>query len=362
MVNSILVVFLILIAANFLYGCCSIEKDTYAVAYGIGFSLCILLVFCMMMIGFGAQDPFDYYTYYKVYTLGADVFEPGYNLISKIACDVGLSFFAFRNILIAISIIMLFVSLNLMHMNCNIAIALYGIVSMTLDFIQIRNFLAFSIVLFSLHWLFENTKKGKIKYLIGVLVASSIHSISLVYLLFLLYDGNEQKKSFHHKILVALFVGMLCMSVLMKVGPISISSISQYLFLFNEQKEAAYTMSSLQWGFLLFWLPEIIFIMISWYIRKKTMEISAKETAVVADSLFWLNICIACLFPLCIVNINFVRIFRNFAIVNYGLLPVLLSLPKDPFWFWNTLLFIINIILLFWIDYGSDMETFLFFF
>ena len=209
----------------------------------------------------------------------------------------------------------------------------------------------------------ENNRVGKIKYIIGVLVAASIHTISFVYLLLLLY-GYEKKRYSRHTILSLIFVGTLIISALMKSRPSIVNSVVGFVFSFNEQKGMAYTLSSLQWGFLLYWLPELIFIFVAFYSKKRTRVNKADdELVVIADRMFWLNICISCSFPLCIININFFRILRNFAIYNYGLFPILQKLPRGKGKNWIILLFFLNVCLLFWLDYGAGIdETFWFFF
>lgn len=364
MVSNIFIIFCALVFINLIYGIYSVKKSIYlrtieSVRVNIGVLLSLILLIYMFWICVNTHDTLDYDTYYRAYYLGRNIFEPGFSLLCNLGVKLGLEFDSFRSIIIAISFLLSFFALKRLNINRNIAFSLYAITSMTLDFIQLRNLFAFAIVLFSLPWLFEsnvNYRFGKIKYLIGVFIAISIHTVSIIYLLCLLY-GHEGKKYRKHKLLSTIFIFTLFGSALMKTSPSLFNLVVRYVFSFNEQKGAAYTLSSLQWGFILFWLPELIFIAISFYIKRRyEKEEGDSKLEATANRFLWINICIACAFPLCIININFFRIFRNFAIINYGLLLLLIGLPKGKHRISFILLFIANIVLLFWLNYSTNIE------
>lgn len=366
MLNVKLIILCFLVAINILYGCLIYDK-TYLKIYkrsriNLGTILIILLVCYILVIGSSTYDKLDYEIYYNAYRYGKDSFEVGFNLLCKIGNEIGLSFDLFRSLLFASSILLMIIGLTKAKLNANVSIAVYSIISMTLDFIQIRNFLAFSIVIYSLQWLFDGTHFGKFKYIIGVVLATSIHTLSVVYLVCFLY-GYKNQIYYRRKIIGYIFICSILFSAIMKINPVIIGLTAKYIFSFNEEKRLAYTATSLNWGFLLYWLPEVIFLIISVFMKRYVKKMKDSELIIMTDRLLWLNICISCLFPLCIININFFRIFRNFAVLNYGILPLLMRIPKAKKEFWLIALYFVNLVLMFWINYGADFEdTFLVFF
>lgn len=73
-------------------------------------------------------------------------------------------------------------------------LSMYMLYSFPIDGLQVRSSLAFGIVLVGLIYLMENNKKSELYYLIATVIASMIHTSSIVYALFLPVNRFSKKR------------------------------------------------------------------------------------------------------------------------------------------------------------------------
>lgn len=130
----------------------------------------------------------------------------------------------------------IFLSIGIMHKALNsLGVALnekvfwgcFMLFPAVVQIVQMKFFLGTAIVFFSYQYLLESTKKGNIKYIIGVLVASLVHSSCLIFVVLIIV--NYIRKSNIRKTAVlttALIILMgLALKVIPKIASVFISSV-----------------------------------------------------------------------------------------------------------------------------------------
>ena len=159
MKKELILVYLFLVVLNYFYGIKrnrmilgyqhQIVSDRYyiqrtKIAHLISIGM---LVFLIVIIAMNTDNP-DYVTYKWMYESGANV-ERGWGLLEKIALTIGLQYDGFKTLIVAISFILTLIGLIKLNINENIIFALYAFYPFAMDAIQLRNFLAASIIVFS---------------------------------------------------------------------------------------------------------------------------------------------------------------------------------------------------------------------
>lgn len=172
-------------------------------------------IFALMWILFGwNSNNGDYEAYEKIYdssflSLVNENYEIGYRLLCVGGNIIGLEFQEFL-IVIAAIILSLWLKFILQH-------AIYpALVSLLffwfffpLDYVLLRNFLAFAIVLQGVASLIKEAKFKYIKFTIFVIIAYTIHSSSVFYLSFLLLAFSEGKELNFFRIFTLTVLGLI---------------------------------------------------------------------------------------------------------------------------------------------------------
>lgn len=128
----------------------------------------------------------DYTMYVDLYGGVSDrEIEPGMNIIMQIFNTAGLSYHAFLAILSAVGLSLVAITITKRSKkNISLIAALYLIFPFVFDAIQIRNFIAMSLIIFGINYLIDRGKWWCLKYVIINIIAISFHSMSAVCLLF----------------------------------------------------------------------------------------------------------------------------------------------------------------------------------
>src|SRR5699024_6560718 len=93
---------------------------------------------------------------------------------------------------------LVFSTINRYSPNIQFVYFFYMLYPLFMDAVQMRNYLAFSLVAFSIRYLIEDFKYKRTKYIIFVLLASTIHITSLMYLLLLLTTLKNRKIIYYY--------------------------------------------------------------------------------------------------------------------------------------------------------------------
>ena len=144
-------------------------------------------------------DNADYQNYANAfknvgYGLENNYFETGFLFLTRLAILVGLNYPAFLAMIATISLLLVASSVFYLTNNRSFVWLLYTIYPFVFDVVQYRNFLAFSIVFFALRFLVDENKKSLLKFVLLVIIATTIHSSSIIYFAFLLVKVKSNKK------------------------------------------------------------------------------------------------------------------------------------------------------------------------
>lgn len=265
---------------------------------------------------FGNNDNPDLINYESIYN-GNDLnIEKGFKFIIQLSKHFNIDFKLFICIISLICLFLIFSTVSKFTTNINYVIALYIIYPFVFDVIQLRNFIAMSIIIFSIRFLFKNDIKNKIYYVICVCLAASIHKLMLVYIIFLFINLKNKNRLIKVMIVFTMFFCALiflngnAISFLNKVMPLS------------EEKYNYYFSNKLRYGFLIYWSFSLLYLLLV-YISRKRVKYNWGSTEKYSDSLrfvdlvFWINVLSVTFFPLYMLNIDFYRLFRNLSILNY---------------------------------------------
>lgn len=208
---------------------------------------------------------------------------------------------------------------------------------MFMDGGQLRNFISTSIVVFSIPFLLEK-KYGVFKYIVGVLVAMSVHFMAIFYLVFAVIriPSGIVKKLIK---LIPVFAAFIFLDI--RYGDFTFGLLfyaSQFMNQGISNKIETYISSRTRFGFL---VPLVIFscfyLAIFFFNRKmKQEECHVRMRGVTFASGFKItisdyvsnnydfyklvekiNTISLCFLPLCIFNLTFYRLFRNVCLLNW---------------------------------------------
>ncbi len=220
-----------------------------------------------------------------------------------------MSFYLFRLILSVICILLIDSAFRYLDGNRHFGMVLYMGYPFFMDAIQIRNFVAISIVLYSLRYLVSTDKMDTLKYIVLVLVACSFHAVSMLFLLFLIYQLKNKK--IVNKLLF--FIGCVLFFVTYRYGNFVYSFFIHILF---TERGLGYitTRTGISWaGVSLLYITNLIILMCLNTVSKKKSD---DDGMIVIDYLWKSNCCLMIFLPLCLININYYRIFRNIYTLN----------------------------------------------
>lgn len=321
-------VYINLILINMTYGIYSIKKNknihfcfgkSLKFHISLGDLLAIWLICFLIIIASNTTNIPDYLTYKLIYESSSHNIESGYQVLQTLAHTAGLNFETFRFCILLLSFVLMFVGLKKLRIGVNIPFSIYAIYPFTMDVIQYRNMLAISIIIFSVHYLMKPSRGNSIRYIVGVLIAVSVHVLSIVYLLLLIANYKSEKRT-RRQLIIGLFVASIILAVAMKLSGGISTLIINYMFFINSDKAMAYSRGIINWGFLYFWIMHLGFIASSYFLKDYVSEDLGEnlvDNHPLPKYFIWINLAISCTFPLCLVNINFYRIYRNLLLFNY---------------------------------------------
>lgn len=152
----------------------------------IFFALLVLLVM-WVLYGWnywnGDRDGYELY-YYTRDSLSGWGGEFGYGYLNILANKEGLPYQGFQILISLLTLFLMFRYIVKRTSSPLISIVLYAVCFFTLDFVLMRNFLAFAIFLQGMICLLEGKPFGRTKYVLLVMLAATVHQSSLVFLVF----------------------------------------------------------------------------------------------------------------------------------------------------------------------------------
>lgn len=321
--------YICLVLTNFLYGVwrnkrgreISLKAGKSYFDFGNMLALA-LMIFLAVLIVMDRDNP-DYVNYQLAYNLynvqnGTDV---GFAFLKELAINQGWSFDLFRTIIVVISFLLTYLGIRKLGVQSNIAIALYAVYPFTYDAIQFANTLAFSIIFYTIPNLIHGQKKDRLKFIIAVAIATTIHAMSLVYFLLLLVKWDEEYRQRGRKMLRFAFLGAIALSLLNKVFP-AIGLMIENIFLSysDAYRGNHYTRGAgVDWGFIVPIALELFFLALLYYCNRSQKDNLKSNThnEMISESIYEFNLAIVCASPTLLITTEFMRIFRNMLLLNY---------------------------------------------
>ena len=288
-------------------------------------SLLIVLFIAMWILFWGNLSNADYLTYLKEYNyimqtgnfpIGREI---GWCLLMKISSNFGLKYYQFLMVVSFIGLSLIMITVRKYTDKPQFALILYFIYPYLLDIIQVRQFLAMSIIVFCLRYLEKNTITENIKYIIGVLIACSIHYLSLIFLPLFIIKNLKTKQLY-----IIVFVAIAVSFYFVNDTFIQKAILSYIPFI---QYKENYFLHRARMGFLVvFAIQSIIFGAV--YYSKKFLEKHGNKEIFISI-VYKINVYLFILFPLEMINVIFFRAYRIIMVPNYILFSlVFLELGK----------------------------------
>lgn len=272
-------------------------------------------LFIIMWILFGGNTwNADYASYQYIYSLIGHSHayvstEPGFELLSLLAAKIGLNYNGFLIVYSLLGLILITTTLKKYTNKINLVLILYILYPFLLDIVQIRNFMAMCIILYSTKFLITNNKIDFYKYVIGVILATLFHNSAIFYLIFLLVKIKSKKKIMITTISVVL-IGIIFQTIVPNII---------YNF-FPENRYDSYfsfNIGIMQKVLLLIYL--LINLLITYYSYKRVNKLNSGNEELIdfSELVMKINILIMIVFVFLSININFIRLFRNILPLNY---------------------------------------------
>ena len=239
---------------------------------------------------------------------------PGWYLCNYISITFNFSFEQFRLIIGAFSIFLISKSITKFSANSNITLVLFLIFPFIIDNVQIRNFFACSIFLYSLRFLNKNNRYN-LTFLIFTLIASSIHQTFIFFIPFIFFYKLNIKKIFHVTTsLIILFIIIIQSNYLLYLAE---TYLNKLLF----AKISIYLYNA-KFGFLALWFLQIGFVYITYKTQKiyriKKNGVDKRNYDSFLDSVVKLNFySLILVIPLVMLDGTYFRIFRNLLLCNF---------------------------------------------
>ena len=163
----------------------------------------------------------DYQMYEYIYsTYSSSIFNgraPLFEVICYFGNIIGLDYQTFLSAVLLFSLFSMFLFIEKYSEEPALIFMMYMFSSVIMDGIQFRQFMATAVFLHALpNILQDNTKKGMIKYVIGVTISAGIHS-SFIFWFILLLIKVEWRKRVKYAIVITL-LSIACFIILEKTG------------------------------------------------------------------------------------------------------------------------------------------------
>lgn len=266
----------------------------------------ISFLFAWLLIA-GNYDNADYNQYLIRYERGMEVIvDFGFSALCTLFSDLGYDYQTFKAIVSFFCLLLVYSSISKLCKTPSKGAAFFLIFPFIVDITQFRNFVSYSFVFFAVPYLFKDGFKNTIKYVIIVLAASTIHTTSLFYLLFIL--TRYRLKKWH---VFALIVGVFIAKEAIKLY-MALAFETDKLDFFDKPSIAGALFSS----FII-----ILNCYVVWFVFKKRKNIPSRGSdlpSMFCSETTWLycNLLLLVVIPFLFDNGNYIRIFRNVVLLN----------------------------------------------
>lgn len=274
-----------------------------------------IITFLLIIILFaGNTYNNDFYAYANAYEYNyrIDEFEIGFRSLMIIFKSIGLTYNQFLLIIAIVGYGLIYKTVFKYTKNISTFIALYFAILFFYDINQIRNFLACSLLFYAITKLIEK----KYALYIGIVVlASTIHSMFIIYVILVFIDWFLKKNKMNYRVYVT---SILAFCILIFVNGNRIPGLNYVVknIIGQESSKWYYFSGQVHLGFLVSYILQFANMYLVSVSRKNVLKnygIDNKYSRIM-DICYWCCIFGFVSFPLLMIDHNFYRIFRN---LNY---------------------------------------------
>lgn len=272
----------------------------------------VLTILAFLLFAGNTNNP-DYMNYSRNYYSGEISVQNGLlkSLLTWCFSKIGIPYQCFLGFVAIFVFILIWKVIIYYSDNKWLPFALYIIYPFLLDIVQIDNYMSYVIVLYGLRYLDDaDYKIGNIKYLIIVMIATLIHPLSFIYLLFLLVRIKNEKK-------LTILVCVLAILLLLNVSVLP-KLITYIPFMNQFSIQLGYYLrytDGFKLGMILYAAMLIVCYIICRMKYRKFIYLKQNETK--QDSLIKIMLVTLCFVPLIMISSEFVRVVRNLWILYY---------------------------------------------
>jgi hypothetical protein len=279
----------------------------------------IFFIILWILFGFNNSNP-DYLNYQRRYDNYLLNPEPGFRFIIKVFNDMGFNFQEFLLIISFISLFLIIKSIKNYTNKTYLVLFLYFVFPFFIDVVQIRNFLSMVIVFYSFKYLLSYKTIDLAKYILLVILASTIHYSALFYLIFVIIQFVSLEKIILITILfVLLFSFFSYTNILYNIMDV----------FFDSSKVLNWFSYRTNFGFIIPIFLQIISLFPLIYIFNKSvnkgfLKLSGnnikKNKITLINNILKINFLALILFIFYIYNTTFFRLYRNILLLNYSVI------------------------------------------
>lgn len=301
----------------------------------------VICIWILSTLNFYNPDIDNYKNLYKVIGDGVQVrnIERGFCIFIMLANRINLSYNEFIFVFLSIAVFIFLKALIFFDKDIKTPLLLYIIFPFFLDVVQIRNFMAMAITLFSLRFLVRDDWKGICFYIVGILTASAFHSVALCYLVFIFIHKKYRATLC---ILSVIFIALLV--TIFSDAVININFIDRMQKYMEKLLQGTRTYTKILFGsFFMFY-----------YIMLKILNVKGTN---IVENIGWskyklvyaISKMMFIFLPVTFFDVDFFRIYRNIIpLFNVAICSQIKKQNIANRFFYKTILFIFTIVL-FWL-------------
>ncbi|MGX7108530.1 EpsG family protein [Facklamia miroungae] len=245
--------------------------------------------------------------YMNLITYDTSIYEPGYVLLMKAGSIFSLDFYSWRNLIIGIALLMIFIPIFKFSKNPHFVLSFFSSYLIIVSAEQFRNFIGFCVLTYGLiYYLYSDQKYKRTKFIVITIIAGTIHSLFYIYLVLVLIDKTFSLKTIHRIIFLVL---VFCVFIFINNN--SIPGLNILLNILGDSRATIYLSQHTRFGFAFPMLFHLINTLLSYLAFKKSKD---KSNHV---NIYKANLITMIFFPLYMLQTTFSRISRNLLIINY---------------------------------------------
>lgn len=276
----------------------------------------------MWVLFWSNQASADYENYFRMYELVSTTGKAyatsqfGLTALFKIFYSFGLSYNQTLAVLSFVGFVLIWSTVRAYSPKPQLVLLLYFIYPFLLNVVQIKQFLAMCLTIYGFKSL--ESEETTWKYMFCIVLASSIHMISAIFLPFLFIRKVKHEKLFQ------LLIIYLLISI-----PLAYTNFFRILatFIVSEARIGIYFDNRAKLGFFIMFIIQGFFLF-SIYLSKNFL-INKNENLRFVNLVYMLNLYILILFPLYVINMTFSRAFQMLLIPNYIVYSIVYKTMKS---------------------------------